>query len=385
MKIGVLIDELVSGGFQKVAIMEVKYLNSLGYDAVLVVLHKRENEGYQDLIRKNNIQVIRISDRLPFYLKFNFKFPFFAFFSFFHIFYPMFVWRYIKRDNFDFFITHGTYTAFSSISIRRKLKIPFASFIHDSVVYIIKNKYKIKFSKSFFNFLIFVAKKIDKKIIKNSNFVLAFPDMIVEMKKIFPEYSNYQAIFNGCEIISESNINFNKLNFAISVTKWDQGKNFDFLLNLWESLNNKISLKIIGSFHPIELREEFQKAIDNKKLSNVIEIIGSVTEEGLYEYYKNAKFIVHPCREAFGMTILEASASGCPAIFSNNSGVADLYSDSIRKILPRENSLYEYKSCIDNFLQMKEGAYGNLVREYYLSAKNNSWVKHCEKIIKFLN
>lgn len=385
MKVGVLIDELVSGGFQKVAIMEVKYLSELGYDVVLVVLHRIKNEGYQDLIKKNNIRVIRLSDRLPFFLKLNFRFPFFAFFSFFHIFYPIFIWKYIKKDKFDFFITHGTYTAFSSIAIKRKLKIPFVSFIHDSVTYIIENKYKEKFSKGFLNFLIFIAKKIDRKIIKNSDFVFAFPDMIAEMKKIFPEYPRYKEIFNGCEVLPENEINFDKSDFAISVTKWDQGKNFDFLLDLWSKLDVKIPLKVIGSFHPASLKDEMQRSINENKLGDVIELVGRVTEEELYGYYRNAKLMVHPCREAFGMTILEASASGCPAIFTNNSGVVDLYPESIKKLLPKENNLEEYKKTIGEFLQMEEGAYEDLVREYYLSAKNNSWVNHCEKIVSLLN
>jgi glycosyltransferase involved in cell wall biosynthesis len=385
MKIGVLIDELVSGGFQKVAIMEVKYLNELGYDAVLVVLHKIKNEGYQDLIKKNNIQAIWLSDRLPFFLKLNFKFPFFAFFSFFHVFYPIFIWRYVKKDNFDFFITHGTYTAFSSIIIKRKLRIPFASFIHDSVTYIIENKYKTKLSKGFLHLLIFIAKKIDRKIIKSSDFVVAFPDMVMEMKKIFPSYPNYREIFNGCEILPEDKINFNKSNFAISVTKWDRGKNFDFLLDLWSKLDTKIPLKVIGSFHPATLKDEMQKSINEKKLGNIIKLVGRVTEKELYEYYKNAKFLVHPCREAFGMTILEASASGCPAIFTNNSGVANLYPESIKKLLPDGNNLEEYKKGINEFLKMENGDYENLVRGYYSSARNNSWARHCQQIIKLIS
>lgn len=385
MKVGVLIDELVSGGFQKVAIMEVKHLNELGYDAVLVVLHRIKNEGYQDLIKKNNIQVIKLSDRLPFFLELNFRFPFFAFFSFFHVFYPIFIWRYIKRDNFDFFVTHGTYTAFSSIAIKRKLKIPFVSFIHDSVTYIIENKYKTKFFSGFLNFLIFIAKKIDRKIIKNSDFVFAFPDMIREMKKIFPKYPRYKEIFNGCEVLPENEINFNKSDFAISVTKWDQGKNFDFLLDIWSNLDVKIPLKVIGSFHPANLKDEMQKAINKNKLNNVVELVGKVTEEELYKYYKNARVMVHPCREAFGMTILEASASGCPAIFTNNSGVSALYTDSVRRMLPPENDLAMYKKMITRLLQLGKDEYEKLVAEYYVSAKNNSWLNHCEKIMEVID
>ncbi len=384
MKIGILIDELVSGGFQKVAIMEVKYFNTLGHDASLLVLHRIKDEGYQDLIRQNNIPVVHLSDRLPFFLKLNFKFPFFAFFSFFHVFYPGFIWRYIKYDNFNVLLAHGTYTIFSAIPARRRLKIPCISFIHDSVAYIIDNKYQSKLSRPVYLFLSSVARKIDKKIIRNSDVVLAFPDMITEMKKIMPAYLGYREIFNGCEILPEGELNFNKSDFAIAVTKWDQGKNFSFLLDLWTKLDKKIELKIIGSFHPADLKIEMKKMIDEHHLGSYIELVGEVTEEILSQYYREAKFLIHPCREAFGMTILEASANGCPAVFTRDSGVAELYSESIKDVLPVENNLNQYEKMVDNILQMSKTDYENLVRIYYIHAIKNSWIQHCNNILKLL-
>jgi len=384
MKIGILIDELIPGGFQKVAIMEAKYFNMLGHEAVLVVLHRIKNEGYEDLIKRNNIKVIRISDRLPFCLRLNFRFPFFAFFSFFHIFYPFFIWRYVKRGEFDVCITHGTYTAFSSMAIKNKLHIPFISFIHDSVTYIIENKYKNKFPNKVWVVLMLIAKKIDRVIVRHSNGVIAFPDMIKELKKIYPTYQNYHEIFNGCEVIPESEIIFNKSDYAISVTKWDQGKNFDFLLDVWSSLNLRIPLKIIGSFHPQILRDQMERSINNKDLNGVVTVIGQVTEEVLYHYYKNTKFLVHPCREAFGMTIMESSAHGCPSVFTGNSGAVVLYPETIKALLPNEVDVVGYKRMINYLLQMGAEKYESLVREYYLSAKNNSWQRHCQVITSIL-
>ncbi len=385
MKVGMLIDELISGGFQKVAIMEAKYFQKLGFEVFLVVLHRTKNKGYIDLIKQNNIKVIYLSDRLPFFLRINFHFPFFAFFSFFHIFYPLFIYKYIQDKEFDVFITHGTYTSFSSISIFNKLKIPYICFVHDSITYILNQKYKDKFLGRFLSILIPIANKLDIMIIKNAKSIIAFPDMITEMKKIFPTYNNYHKIFNGCETIEESKINFKKSNFAISVTKWDQGKNFIFLLDIWNDLEKKIALKIIGTFHPVSLKYEMEELIKQKGLKESIEIIGPVNESELSEYYKNAKFLIHPCKEAFGMTILEASANGCPAVFTDNSGVAVLYSDKIKKWLPEENNLYEYKNIINKFVQENQNEYENLVKEYFISAKNNSWIKHCKQIKKLIN
>jgi glycosyltransferase involved in cell wall biosynthesis len=385
MKIGILIDELISGGFQKVAVMETHYFQKLGYEVSLVVLHRIEHPGYQDIIKKSGIDVICLSDRLPWYFKINFHFPLFAFFSFFHISYPLFVHRYIKKNEFDIFVTHGTYTAFSSITILKKLGIPYICFDHDPIAYILPQKYQNKFLGKLLWFLTPIAKSLDKAIIKNAKAVIAFPDMVVEMRKIYPSYQNYNEIFNGCEILPEGQLNYQRENYAIAVTKWDQGKNFELLLDVWKQLELKIPLKIIGTFARESIRAEYTQAIKDANLENSIEIVGSVSEEILGDYYQKAKLLIHPCREAFGMTILEAAANGCPAIFSNNSGVAELFSENIKQILPKENDADGYLFQIKNILSLNKEGYADFSRDYYATAIRNSWENHCKKIVSLIN
>ncbi len=382
MKIAILIDELISGGFQKVAIMETKYFRKMGYNATLVVLRRNKKPGYHDLLNENKIRTIYLSDRLPWYYKFNFKFPLFSFFSFFHVFYYFIIYKFIKNQEFDVFITHGTYTAFSSISIWRKKHIPYICFIHDSIIYILNQKYGTKVLGKFLPFLTPIANKLDGEIINNSKTILAFPNMISEMKKNFPRYEKYHPVYNGCEVIDLSQVKYNKENYAIAVTKWDEGKNFQFLIDIWTQLNNKIKIKIIGAFYPVELREEYQTLIFKNRLEKWIELIGPVNEEDLGKYYQNALFLVHPCREAFGMTILEAAASGCPSIFTINSGVADLFPQSIKTKLPQENNINDYMFSINYILNLKTTEYNDLMNVYYNVALQNSWENHCKDIIK---
>ena len=384
MKIAVLVDELISGGFQKVAIMEAVHLSRMGEEVSLVVLHKIENEGYQDLIKENNINVIHLSDRLPFYLKINFRFPFFAFFSFFHIFYPLFIGWYIKKKEFDIFITHGTYTAFSSISIVAIRTIPYVCFVHDSVGYIIKQKYSDKFPAFIIKVLSFIADKLDGLIIKKACAVCAFPDMIREMKKVSPFYSRYYEIYNGCDVLPPEGIIYSKENYAIAVTKWDQGKNFSFLVDLWKTLVNKIPLKIIGNFVPLELKNKFISMVNDAGLGSTIKFVGPVSESELREYYKKAKFLIHPCREAFGMTILESSACGCVSIFTNNSGVAGLYTRDIIQLLPAENSQDGYLNEINRYVSLSESELRKEIDKFRKVAENNSWENHCKKIMEII-
>lgn len=383
MKIGILIDELISGGFQKVAVMEAKYLKKLGHDVSLVVLHRTKHLGYQDIIAKDDIDVIYLSDRLPWYSRMNFHFPLFAFFSFFHIFYPLFIHRYIKKDEFSIFVTHGTYTAFSSIAISKSLNIPYICFDHDPISYILPQKYHNKLLGKLLFFLMPLAKFFDKTIVNNAKTVIAFPDMITELRKIYPSYQNYHEIFNGCEILPEDQLDYQRENYAIAATKWDQGKNFELLLEVWRKLELKIPLKIVGTFARESVRAEYEQAIKDTKLENLIEIVGGVSEEALRGYYKKAKLLVHPCREAFGMTILEAAANGCPAVFSNNSGVVALFPEVIKKRLPKENDTNGYLVQIKKILSLSHDDYVFLAKQYYAMAVKNSWESHCKKIISF--
>ncbi len=380
MRIGILIDELISGGFQKVAVMETKYLQKLDYEVSLVVLHRTKNVGYLDIIEENNLKVIYLSDRLPWFLKLNFHFPLFAFFSFFHVFYPLFIYRYIKNDEFDMFVTHGTYTAFSSIAISKKLGIPYICFDHDPIAYILPQKYQNKLLGKLLFFLMPLAKFLDRAIVSNAKAVIAFPDMIAELRKIYPSYQNYHEIFNGCEILSEDQLNYQRENYAIAVTKWDQGKNFELLLEVWKQLESKIPLKIIGTFARENIRMEYDRAIRDAKLEGVIEIVGGVSEEALRGYYKKATLLVHPCREAFGMTILEAAANRCPAIFTKNSGAAILFPKKIQDYLPDENNALEYRLAIEKILAFQKDDYNEIVNQYWRVGQENTWENHCRKI-----
>ena len=86
MKVAVVVDEMIQGGFQRVALNEVielsKYKNTKAH---LVVLKKTNPIGYREIINKNNVTIDFLDSNLPSILRINFKFPFFAFFSLFHI------------------------------------------------------------------------------------------------------------------------------------------------------------------------------------------------------------------------------------------------------------------------------------------------------------
>ena len=85
LKVGVMIDELHTGGIEKIAIQQVDALKRIGKKAGLIVLRrvKIEAHPYSEFLK--NTPVIYLDDRLPRWFKFSFKIPFFSYFSLFRI------------------------------------------------------------------------------------------------------------------------------------------------------------------------------------------------------------------------------------------------------------------------------------------------------------
>jgi hypothetical protein len=95
MKIGILIDELASGGLQKTAIQECKELKRLGHKVKLLVLSRRNSRSFKGLAK--GLEIEFLEDRLKPWQRASFKFPIFAYFSLFHLTYPLFLPSKIKK------------------------------------------------------------------------------------------------------------------------------------------------------------------------------------------------------------------------------------------------------------------------------------------------
>ncbi|MEQ9619035.1 MAG: glycosyltransferase family 4 protein [Deltaproteobacteria bacterium] len=113
--------------------------------------------------------------------------------------------------------------------------------------------------------------------------------------------------------------------YALFVGRFDEVKGIYTLLNAWKHTKN-IPLKIVG-------RGDLGGDIKNylsKNPSIPIEIIGQLGKRKVFEFMKNARFLIWPSEgyyETFGLVAIEAFACGVPVIASRIGTLAENVKD----------------------------------------------------------
>jgi len=98
----------------------------------------------------------------------------------------------------------------------------------------------------------------------------------------------------------------------VVVSRLEKWKRIDVVVEAFASLPHR-RLVVVGDG---SLRRE----LEAMATSNVT-FAGSVTEEQLVAYYRNARALIHPTATEFGLTPIEANAHGTPAICYGRDGV----------------------------------------------------------------
>lgn len=382
MKIGVLIDRMNVGGVEKIAVEQVRALRELGEDAYLVVLREKAvvENAFTDLIK--NVPIVYLDRRLNHFTRFSFQFPVFHFFSSFHLTYPLFIPHVLKKKEFDYFIVHGTYTAFSAITIKKTAKIPFSVFIWDPIDYILDRVYSKNFLKPFLAILHMLARNLDKKIITNADAILVGGDAHnAYFKKVDP---NKKIITIPPYVHPLKKLPQQKKVFALMVTAWKEGKNPEYIFELLKAYS-KLTVIMAGKWLDIDYLNKFRKLVKKHGVTKRLTITGAITEEQLTKYYQGALFLLQTNDDrGFGLPALEAAGHGTTFIIPSGQGVCNLFKDKTdgyyvkehdtKKILDHIQYLYEHK---ESAKKMGEKAWEKVTKKY-------SWHQHASMLIKLI-
>lgn len=382
MKIGVLIDRLNVGGVEKIAIEQVRSLINAGYDAELVVMRKKSvvDNAFPDLLK--NIPVNYLDSRLVPIFRVSFGFPFFSFFSFFHLSYAFLLPFVVKSKEYEYIITHGTYTAITAIAIKKRRSIGFSVFIWDPVTYLLDRVYVDKIPKFVFKILRKMALPFDKYIINNTDSVLvggrAHEHFIKSLNPSKPIDVIYPSVHPSKNLDSKNGS-------VVVVTAWKRGKNPEYLIELIKAMP---SLKIImaGKWIENEYRAEFEKFIRDNNAQGNIDIRGAVSEAELSTLYSSASVLLQTNDDrGFGMPALEAAAHGTTFIIPIGQGVCDLFQNGKHGYYTTERDTVKIVSLLSSLLSnphlassMGEAAWNKVKRNY-------SWQQHAKDLAKVVS
>lgn len=131
--------------------------------------------------------------------------------------------------------------------------------------------------------------------------------------------------------------------YFLAVGRLTPYKRFDLIVDTFNELG--LPLKIVGK--GISLKKLSEQANSN------IEFLGHVNEETLRELYSKARGFIFPQIEDFGITPLEAMASGCPVIAYKAGGALETIIDKKTGLFFEEQNVTSLKAAIQKFNHMQ--------------------------------
>jgi len=378
MKIAILVDQLVIGGVQKIAIEDARNLQKLGHKVqLLVLMRKGYNPKFKEFAKQVNIQFL--SDRYPFPFNHSVKFPIFSFFSTLHVLSPFLAPFVIKRGQFDIILSHGTTTCFTAQSLKFTKGISYLAFIHDPMNYILKVAYINSPLRLLIPILKPILKYLEKGLVENASEVLLLSKL--HQGFISKTYNAKTTVLPPAARIPKKIHNF-KRDIILASTRWEPNKNPQLFLKVAKSIP-EIKIVLAGSWSNRKELEKFRNDIKRKILTSQITVSTNVTEDELAKLYQKAIVFVHPIKEAFSMGGLEAAVNGCPIIIPSGSGITNHLKNKIDGIFldnpTEQNFIKAVKKVISN---------PNYAQRMGFSARKKlmsfSWENHTKKILKII-
>ncbi len=169
------------------------------------------------------------------------------------------------------------------------------------------------------------------------------PDVMIaistEVKNRIKKYykRDSEVIFPPVDIQSNIKNIESKRKYFLVVSRLVKYKKVDLVINTFNKLGYQ--LVIVGAGR----EERYLKSIAHKN----IKFAGQVTEKELYAHYQNAKALVMPQEEDFGIVAIEAQSFGIPVISFSKGGVLDTVTDGKTGVFFDRQTVEDLTSAIE--------------------------------------
>ena len=203
-------------------------------------------------------------------------------------------------------------------------------------------------------------KRWDLKVIQGIDKFIAISENIQE--KIKTCYRRDSVVIYPPVDLSKFNIsdenNENKGDYFLIVSRLNSYKSLDLAVKAINKLS--LNLKIIGAG---PYRQELERmAKGNEK----IEFLGKVSDEELKRYYKGCRALIFPGEEDFGISPLEAQASGRPVIAFAKGGALETIITGETGLFFEEGNENSLEEAINYFIKIENNFKSSKIRAHAL-------------------
>ena len=201
---------------------------------------------------------------------------------------------------------------------------------------------------------VWIKKFILKTAIKHSDGIIAISSSVKDslIKYLDASSEKINIIYNGIDLSSFRNNDY-KLHSPIQfiyvgrLVREKGVQNILFLMNVLRERKYDFELSIIGDG---PYRSVLESISSNYHLENNIKFLG--TRHDVPLLLQNADIFIHlpECEEGFGISIVEAMASGLICICKNTGGIAEIISDNVNGYFITSESAAEFIYIIDKII-----------------------------------
>jgi glycosyltransferase involved in cell wall biosynthesis len=204
---------------------------------------------------------------------------------------------------------------------------------------------KENFSKPVLKILPYVIKKLKKWDIATINRVDYYSAISKHIKdRITACYNRDSTVIYPPVNVKSFKISNKTDDYFLIVSRLNAYKNIDLAIEAFNDLG--LHLKIAGTGPH---RKTLESMVKNKN----IEFLGRLSDAELIEVYSKCRAYIFPGKEDFGITPVEAQASGRPVIAYADGGALETVIDGVTGLFFKENSKGSLKEAIEKFLKVE--------------------------------
>lgn len=248
--------------------------------------------------------------------------------------------------NYDVVISHMPCGALMANKLLKKDKIKYVCGVHCSDIVVLKDFKYIFFQ----NALNETYRNADKIAARSYILQKKIEEIIPNVKnKTFVAYSGIKEEFIQKELELKF---FNKDKIQIStVASLIKRKNIDVALKALSMVSFDFHLTIMGDGKE---RKTLEKLAKKLKIENKVTFTGKITRQSVIENLKNSDiFVLVSNNETFGLSYLEAMATGNVVVLKENDGIDGIIKDNQNGFSTKSTPI-ELKKCLERIIALKE-------------------------------